>query len=106
MKIEIITPDKKVFEGDIKSVRVPGKKGSFQVLKDHAPIISTLEDGTVIIVDQENKEVRYEIFKIICSDYPAGNNVLLLQHSTYYWEISTSSDIIIGSKCIEFSGIQ
>jgi F-type H+-transporting ATPase subunit epsilon len=33
MKIEIITPDRKVFEGDVKSVRVPGKKGSFQVLK-------------------------------------------------------------------------
>jgi F-type H+-transporting ATPase subunit epsilon len=61
MKIEIITPDKKVFEGDIKSVRVPGKKGSFQVLKDHAPIVSTLENGSVIIVDQAGKETRFEI---------------------------------------------
>ena len=48
MKIEIITPDRKVFEGEIKSVRVPGRKGSFQVLKDHAPIISTLENGLVL----------------------------------------------------------
>jgi F-type H+-transporting ATPase subunit epsilon len=61
MKIEIITPDKKVFEGDIKSVRVPGKKGSFQVLKDHAPIVSTLENGPVIIVDHAGNETRYEI---------------------------------------------
>lgn len=61
MKIEIITPDRKVYEGEIKSVRVPGKKGSFQVLKDHAPIISTLEKGSVIIVDQANKEIVYEI---------------------------------------------
>jgi F-type H+-transporting ATPase subunit epsilon len=61
VKIEIITPDKKVFEGDIKSVRVPGKKGSFQVLKDHAPIISTLEKGLVIIVDQAGVEKRIEI---------------------------------------------
>jgi F-type H+-transporting ATPase subunit epsilon len=61
MKIEIITPDRKVYEGDIKSVRVPGKKGSFQVLKDHAPIISTLESGKVIIVDQENAEKIFEI---------------------------------------------
>jgi F-type H+-transporting ATPase subunit epsilon len=61
MKIEIITPDKKVFEGDIKSVSVPGKKGSFQVLKDHAPIISTLENGPVIMVDQEGKETIFEI---------------------------------------------
>jgi F-type H+-transporting ATPase subunit epsilon len=61
MKIEIITPDKKIFEGEIKSVRVPGKKGSFQVLKDHAPIISTLDNGSVRIVDQEDKEIIYEI---------------------------------------------
>jgi F-type H+-transporting ATPase subunit epsilon len=61
MKIEIVTPDKKIFEGEIKSVRVPGKKGSFQVLKDHAPIISTLENGLVRIVDQEDKEISYEI---------------------------------------------
>jgi F-type H+-transporting ATPase subunit epsilon len=61
MKIEIITPDNRIFDGDIKSVRVPGKKGSFQVLKDHAPIISTLENGPVIMVDQEDKETIYEI---------------------------------------------
>jgi F-type H+-transporting ATPase subunit epsilon len=61
MKIEIITPDKKIFEGDIKSVRVPGKKGSFQVLKDHAPIISTLENGSVILVDPDGKEIVFEI---------------------------------------------
>jgi F-type H+-transporting ATPase subunit epsilon len=61
MKIEIITPDKKVYDGDIKSMRVPGKKGSFQVLKDHAPIISTLEMGNVIMVEQEGAEKIFEI---------------------------------------------
>jgi F-type H+-transporting ATPase subunit epsilon len=61
MRIEIVTPDKRVFEGDIKSVRVPGKKGSFQVLKDHAPIVSTLENGPVILVDPEGNETIFEI---------------------------------------------
>jgi F-type H+-transporting ATPase subunit epsilon len=61
MKIEIITPDAKVFEGDIKSVRVPGQKGSFQVLKDHAPIVSTLDNGLVFITDQSGNETRYQI---------------------------------------------
>ncbi len=56
MRIEIVTPDKKIFDGEIKSVRVPGKKGSFQVLKDHAPIVSTLDSGPVIMVDMEGKE--------------------------------------------------
>jgi len=49
MKLEILTPDKKVFEGEVRSVTVPGTMGSFEVLKDHAPIVSTLEDGKVII---------------------------------------------------------
>ena len=49
MKLEILTPDKKVYEGEIRSATVPGTMGSFEVLKDHAPIISTLEDGKVII---------------------------------------------------------
>jgi len=61
MKAEIITPEKKIFEGEIKSIRVPGKKGSFQVLKDHAPIISTLENGTVYIVDPEGNETTFKI---------------------------------------------
>ncbi|MBI5008448.1 MAG: ATP synthase F1 subunit epsilon [Bacteroidia bacterium] len=61
MKIEIITPDRKVFEGEIKSVRVPGKNGSFQVLKDHAPIVSTLDNGPVIMVDLDGNESVYEI---------------------------------------------
>jgi F-type H+/Na+-transporting ATPase subunit beta len=47
VKIEIITPDKSIYTGEIRSVRVPGRKGSFQVLKDHAPIISTLDAGPV-----------------------------------------------------------
>lgn len=42
-------------------MRVPGRKGSFQVLKDHAPIISTLEAGIVTIADEEGKEVKFEI---------------------------------------------
>ena len=61
MKIEIITPDRKVYSGDIKSIRVPGKKGSFQILKDHAPIVSTLENGPVIMVDQAGNETIYVI---------------------------------------------
>ena len=79
MKIEIITPDKKIFEGEIKSVRVPGKKGSFQVLKDHAPIISTLENGSVRIVDQENNEIIYEISGGVIE--VKANKVILLADS-------------------------
>lgn len=56
MTLEILTPDKKVFEGEVTAVTVPGTMGSFQILKDHAPIISTLEDGPVIIKSKTNEE--------------------------------------------------
>lgn len=75
MRIDIITPDKKVYEGEIKSVRVPGKKGSFQVLKDHAPIISTLENGPVIMVDQEGNE---KIFEVTGGVIEVKSNIIIL----------------------------
>ena len=49
MILEILTPDKKVFDGEVTSVTVPGTQGSFEVLTNHAPIISTLEKGKVIV---------------------------------------------------------
>ena len=47
MLLEILTPDKKVFEGQVDSATFPGSKGSFQVLNNHAPLISTLDKGKV-----------------------------------------------------------
>lgn len=49
MKLEIITPSSKIFEGDADAVQLPGKDGLFQILDDHAPIISTLAPGKVKI---------------------------------------------------------
>ena len=47
MHLEIITPDKKVFEGEVALVTFPGSDGSFQVLNNHAPLVSLLKDGVV-----------------------------------------------------------
>ncbi len=49
MNLEIITPDKKVYAGVVESVILPGKTGEFQILKDHAPIVSTLAKGNLVI---------------------------------------------------------
>jgi F-type H+-transporting ATPase subunit epsilon len=61
VKLEIITPDKKIYSGSVRSVRVPGQKGSFQVLKGHAPIISTLDKGPVVIADEQDNVTQLEI---------------------------------------------
>ncbi|MFZ5999314.1 MAG: ATP synthase F1 subunit epsilon [Bacteroidota bacterium] len=47
MHLEIITPEKKVFEGDVTVATFPGADGSFQILKDHAPLVSLLKEGVV-----------------------------------------------------------
>ena len=47
MKLEVITPEKKMFEGEVDAVQFPGIDGSFQVLKGHAPIISPLTNGNI-----------------------------------------------------------
>lgn len=45
LKLKIVSPEKIVFEGEAESVLAPGTLGQFEVLTDHAPIISTLEAG-------------------------------------------------------------
>ncbi len=61
MLLEIITPEKKVFQGEVNSVQLPGTNGKFEVLNNHAPIISTLTKGLVRVIDVNNKTELFEI---------------------------------------------
>jgi len=56
--LEIITPSKSVFKGQVKSVTVPGSLGNFQMLFNHAPLISSLEIGKINLVDINDKEIQ------------------------------------------------
>ena len=47
LKLRIVSPEKVEFDGNVESVTVPGTKGCFEILKDHAPIISSLQAGVV-----------------------------------------------------------
>ena len=60
MNIEIVKPDKEVFAGEIDFVKFPGTNGSFGVLKDHAPMICTLQEGTIVLTDSKG-EKSFEI---------------------------------------------
>ncbi len=55
MRLQIISPEKVVFKGEVTSVLVPGTKGDFEILKDHAPIISSLQPGVIEYVTSEGK---------------------------------------------------
>ncbi|MEL6675491.1 MAG: ATP synthase F1 subunit epsilon [Bacteroidota bacterium] len=57
--LEIVTPEASIFTGTVKSVQVPGSQGSFQVLYNHAPIISTLGKGKVKLEKEDGEEVVF-----------------------------------------------
>jgi F-type H+-transporting ATPase subunit epsilon len=62
MFIEVVTPDEKIYEGEVESATFTGSDGSFQVLNNHAPMISTLGTGDmklVKLVDKKPKEMHY-----------------------------------------------
>ena len=61
MQLEIITPEKKVFEGEVTSVQLPGVTGKFEILNNHAPIISSLTKGKVRVIDSNNNTEHYDI---------------------------------------------
>lgn len=52
MNITVLTPDRKIFSGAISSVKVPGTDGEFQVLKNHAPTVASLNAGYIIIIPE------------------------------------------------------
>ncbi len=56
LNLKIVSPEKTVFKGDVESVLVPGTAGEFEILTDHAPIISTLSKGRVQYSSKEGKK--------------------------------------------------
>lgn len=56
LRLTIISPERIIFKGDVNSVLVPGSLGSFEILNDHAPIISSLTDGKVEYDNGEKKQ--------------------------------------------------
>jgi F-type H+-transporting ATPase subunit epsilon len=58
-KVEIVTPKRLVFSGDITSFSAPGVVGGFQVLKNHAALLSSIDVGEVKLVDPAGVERRY-----------------------------------------------
>jgi F-type H+-transporting ATPase subunit epsilon len=57
--VEIITPSKMAYNGKVKSISLPGTLGNFQVLYNHAPLLSTIEVGRIKIVDLNDIETEY-----------------------------------------------
>ena len=89
MYLEIVSPEATLFSGEVESVIVPGTTGSFQMLNNHAPIVSTLKEGLVTISGKmdlddsvQNKfkkqDVNTTLFQISSGTVEMRNNKLIL----------------------------
>ncbi len=61
MQLEIITPDKKLYSGEVKAITVPGTDGSLGILNRHAALISSLKKGTIKVTDTKQAIHNFEI---------------------------------------------
>lgn len=61
MNLIVLSPEKEIFSGDVKSVQVPGADGSFQMLDGHAAIVASLQKGTVNVVKSNGEKLSFEV---------------------------------------------
>jgi len=75
MNLDIVTPDKTLFSGEIESIQLPGSEGSFEILKNHAPIVSSLAKGVVRVKSDKSEDLFFEIEGglVVCK-----NNIITL----------------------------
>jgi F-type H+-transporting ATPase subunit epsilon len=61
MTLEILTPERKIFSGDVYGIILPGISGLFEVLDRHAPMVSALQEGKLKILKDKNNSSSYSI---------------------------------------------
>ena len=61
MTLEIITPDKKIYSGQVKLVQLPGTSGLFEILNNHAPVISTLDKGKIKVEEESGQVLFFDV---------------------------------------------
>lgn len=61
LHLSIVSPEKSIFDGDVKIVTLPGTVGSFSILPGHAPIVSSLQVGTLSYTTMEGEERTIDI---------------------------------------------
>lgn len=76
MQVEIITPDTEIYKGDAVLVQLPGIDGSFEILNNHAPLISALKEGKIKL--KKTKESKEEFFEIKGGVIEVLNNKVLI----------------------------
>ena len=80
MKLEIISPEATLYQGDATAVALPGVDGSFQLLENHAPIVSILQEGEVRLKGFDVKKVPSSFAHLFTTK--GSDTVLAIQSGT------------------------
>ncbi|MFA7686300.1 MAG: F0F1 ATP synthase subunit epsilon [Moheibacter sp.] len=97
MKLNIITPQHVIFDGEVDSVTVPGKDGEFQLLNNHAAIVSSLDKGTVKIKLHSKSTVDFDNVSGKLTQSPANEFVYLFDVNGGVVEMSNNVVTILAS---------
>lgn len=76
MVVEIITPTNTIFSGTVQRIKLPGSKGEFEMLHNHAPIISTLHAGKIVLFDEHGTKHAFDVSDGVVEQ--AQNKVIVL----------------------------
>jgi F-type H+-transporting ATPase subunit epsilon len=106
---ELVSPEKLVYSGEVESVIVPGTEGEFTVLKDHAPLISTMKPGVVVIEETPAKKLRLFVPGGFAEVAPSGLTILAdkalplaeLDSATLDAELTNFEEEVAGAKTEE-----
>ncbi|MFA5619024.1 MAG: F0F1 ATP synthase subunit epsilon [Weeksellaceae bacterium] len=97
MELNIISPQQVIFNGEVDSVTVPGKTGEFQMLNNHAAIVSSLVKGTVKIKVHSKSVIDFENLSGELKKSPANELVYLLEIEGGVVEMSNNKITILAS---------
>ncbi|MGH6935302.1 MAG: F0F1 ATP synthase subunit epsilon [Methylocella sp.] len=106
---ELVSPEKLVFSGDVEAVVVPGTEGEFTVLKNHAPLISTMKPGIVVIDETPANKRRLFVRGGFAEVAPSGLTILAeqaiplaqLDAAALDTEVKNLEDQVAGAKSDE-----
>lgn|SRR5690554_5525714 len=97
MKLHIITPQHVIFEGEVDAVTVPGRDGEFQMLNNHAAIVSSLDKGTVKIKLHSKSHVDFDNVSGKLTQSPANEFIYLFDVNGGVVEMSNNVVTILAS---------
>ena len=102
--LEIVSPEKLVFSGEVEAVAVPGTEGEFTVLKDHAPLIAMMKPGVVVIEEAPAKKLRLFVPGGFAEVAPSGLTILADKALPLAELDATTLDVEVGNVEEEIAG--